>query len=586
MRLILKYSLLVAGAMFAATMMTVSVQAGSVTTDDLENAADNEAEWLIYGRDYRNQRFSPLTDITPDNVEGLQPVWAFSTGGTFGGLEGTPLFHDGVLYVSADYARVFAIDARTGVMKWKYEPEYEPGLDAVVCCGPSNRGVALKDDFVYVETLDAHIVALNRADGSVAWRTKIDDWERGVTSTGAPLVVKDHVVVGTGGGEFGVRGYIKSYNAQTGELEWTTYTIPGPGEPGNETWPGDTWERGGGPTWVTGVYDPELDLLYWGAGNPAPWNSDLRPGDNLWSDSLLALNPDTGEIQWGFQFTPNDPFDYDGNAPAPVLVDVEVDGKSIKGAVQPNRNGFLYLLNRENGEFIYAVPTIDGINWTTGIDPDTGRATINEAMVPLTGGELKVPIIPNLEGGTNWFPPAYNPDLGYLFFSTNHWAMSLEALPEEDVIYNPGDWYGVHNFQAYRLGEDLGYIKAFDVAKKEFIWQVPSPQMLFAGLLATKSGLVFTGDELGFFMALDAESGEVLWKFQTGSGINASPMTYELDGTQYVAILSGMGGDPGYYYLVGPKGGMLWVFAVDGERGESSMNNVVPIEGAVPTFGE
>jgi alcohol dehydrogenase (cytochrome c) len=217
----------------------------------------------------------------------------------------------------------------------------------------------------------------------------------------------------------GVRGRIKSYNAKTGELEWTVYTIPGAGEPGNETWPGDTWKRGGAPTWLTGAYDPELNTLYWGTGNPSPWNSDMREGDNLWSDSLLALDPDTGKIKWGFQYVPNDPFDYDGN-PTPILIDVTIDGKPVKAAVQSNRNGFLYVLNRENGKFIYAVPTIDGINWTTGLDPETGRATINEAVRPLSGGPKVEGIVPALEGGTNWLPTAYNPDFGYFFLNTNH----------------------------------------------------------------------------------------------------------------------------------------------------------------------
>ncbi len=585
MKSLSKIAVLVAGTVAVGLLYLSPVQA-HVATEDLVNADANRAEWLIHGRDYLNLRFSPLTEITPGNVSELTPVWAFSTGGTFAGLEATPLFREGVLYVSADYARVFAIDARTGVVKWRYEPEYEEGLDSVVCCGPVNRGLALKDDFVFVETLDSRLVALNTGDGTVAWETTIVDWRIGAPSSGAPLVVKDHVIVGTAGGEWGVRGFIQSYNAKTGELEWTTYTIPGPGEPGNETWPGDTWKLGGAPTWVTGVYDPELDLLYWGAGNPSPWNSDLRPGDNLWSNSYLALNPDTGEIVWGFQFTPNDPWDYDGNSPAPILIDVTIDGELIKAAVQSNRNGFVYLLNRENGEFIYAVPVLDGINWTTGIDPVTGRPTLNQAMVPKSGEPMTEPIIPNLEGGTNWGGGAYNPDLGYYFFNTNHWAMGLAHLAEDEVVYTPGDWYGVGGYQAYRLGENFGYINAFDVANKELVWKVPSPEMLYAGVLATKSGLVFTGDALGFFIALDAKTGKVLWKFQTGSAINAPPITYELDGKQYVAILSGMGGSPLYWYLGGPRGGMLWVFAIDGELQDSPASNIYGLEGALPTWGE
>ncbi len=580
----MKRATVIAVTMISAALASSSGQAKPVTTEDLLQADSNRAEWLMYGRDYHNQRFSPLTEITPQNVAKLRPVWAFSTGGKFGGLEATPLLRDGVLYFSADYARVFAIDARTGVMLWTYEPKYDPGLDAMLCCGPINRGVALKEDHVFVETLDARLVALNRADGTVAWEQKVGDWQAGITATVAPLVVKDHVIAGMSGGEYGARGYLKSYNAATGELEWTTYTVPAAGEPGSETWPGETWKVGGGPTWVTGAYDPELNTLYWGTGNPGPWNSDLRKGDNLWTCSLLALNPDDGKIKWGFQYTPNDAWDYDGN-PAPILIDVTIDGKPVKAAVESNRNGFLYVLNRETGKFIYAVPTVEGINWTTGLDPVTGRPTVVESKKPVSGGGKTEPIIPGLEGGTNWFPTAYNPDLGLFFMATNHWAMGLTAWPADKVNYKPGDVYMGVDYQMYRLGDTIGHIKAFDVAKKKFVWDSPNPLFLFSGLLATKSGLVFAGDQRGFFFALDAKTGKELWKFQTGSGINASPITYELDGKQYVAILSGLGGDPSFYYSA-PKGGMLWVFSLEGKLNESSGVSAVPIENALPVFGQ
>src|SRR5919106_690658 len=302
--------------------------------------------------------------------------------------------------------------------------------------------------------------------------------------------------------------------------------------------------RGGATTWQTGAYDADTNTLYWGTGNPGPWNSDLRKGDNLWSSALLALDPDSGAIKWGYQYTPNDAWDYDGNN-APILIDVTIDGRPVKAAVQSNRNGFFYVLDRTTGEFIYAVPTIDGINW---------------------------------------IPMAYNPDLGYVFFATNHWAMAMTAWKPEDVVYKAGEPYMGVDYQMYRLEDDIGYIKAFDVANKKFVWETPSPLPLFSGLLATASGLVFTGDQLGFAQALDARTGEVLWRFQTGSGINASPITYELDGTQYVAILSGLGGDPSFYFK-GPKGGMLWVFALESEALEGDGMNPVPIEGALPTFG-
>jgi alcohol dehydrogenase (cytochrome c) len=569
----------------AAMFFLAGAEAASVSSKDLLNAQDNAGEWLMYGRDYRNQRFSPLDQINRENVGQLRPVWAFSTGGKLDGLEATPLIRDGVMYISADYSRVFAVDARSGTALWSFEPKYEDGLEAMLCCGPVNRGVAIKDDLIFVNTLDARLIALNRADGTVAWEQKIDDWKKAVTATGAPLVIRDHVIVGVGGAEYGVRGYIKSYNAKSGELEWTSYTIPGPGEAGNESWPGDTWKTGGATTWQTGSYDPDTNTLYWGTGNPGPWNSDLRKGDNQWSSSLVAFDPDNGKIKWGYQYTPNDAWDYDGNN-APILIDVPIGGKMVKAAVQSNRNGFFYVLDRTSGEFIYAVPTIEGINWTKGLDAKTGRPKVNEAMRPLSGGKTIQPIIPGLEGGTNWFPMAYNPDLGLVYLNTNHWAMSMTAWKPEDVVYKEGDLYMGVDFQMFRLDKKIGYTKAFDVENKKFVWESSSPLPLFAGVLATKSELVFTGDELGYFMALDGKTGDTLWKFQTGSGINASPITYELDGTQYLAVLSGLGGDPSFYYS-GPKGGMLWVFALDSAKLKATDRvNPQPIEGALPNYGD
>jgi len=560
-------------------------QSADVTGKDLLSAAGNNSEWLMYGRTYNNWRYSPLDKVNAGNVTGLRPVWSLSTGGKFGGLEATPIVADGVIYISTDYSRVMAADARTGVVKWQWEPKYDDGLEAELCCGPINRGVAVYEGMVYVMTLDARLVALNAADGSVAWEKAIADWQAGYTATGAPLIVKGKVIAGIAGAEYGVRGFIRAYDAKTGAEDWTTYTIPGKGEPGNETWPGDTWKTGGASTWQTGAYDPELNLLYWGTGNPGPWVSDLRPGDNKWSCSILAINADTGEIKWGFQYTPNDGWDYDGNN-GPVLIDVTINGKPVKAAVQANRNGFLYVLDRTNGKFIYAEPTIDGINWTHGIDPNTGRPDVNEAMRPVSGGKTVEPIVPGLEGGTNWFPISYSPDLGYVFLNTNQWAMGMTGWKKEDVVYKPGDLYMGMDFQMYRTGDKVGYVKAFDVANRKFVWSMPSDLPLFAGLLSTKGGLVFTGDLKGYVKALDAKSGKQLWAYQTGSSVNASPITYELDGTQYVAVLSGLGGDPGFYYS-SPKGGMLYVFALDNTASmEAAGSSQSLIDGALPTYGK
>jgi alcohol dehydrogenase (cytochrome c) len=561
----------------------MSTAAAPVTSDDLLKAQDNAGEWLMYGRDYRNWRYSPLTEITPENAANLKPVWAMSTGGQFGGLEATPLIRDGVLYLSADYARTFAVDARSGIIVWRYEPEYEEGFTAMLCCGPIHRGVALKDDLVYVLRLDAKLVALNRTDGKVAWEQKVDEWKNGVTTNSAPLVVGDHVIVGVSGGEYGVRGYLKSYNAKTGALEWTTHTIPAPGEPGSETWPkDDSWKSGGGPTWITGSYDAEANTLYWGVGNPAPWPAETHAGDNLWTESMLALDPETGTIKWGYQYVPNDPWDYDGMA-TPILVDVTIDGQPRKAAVVSNRNGFFYAIDRTNGQFIYAIPLVEGINWTTGLDPKTGRPTINEALKYKVGGPRVEPIIPGLEGGTNWFPPAYDPETGLFYVAVNQWGMGLTSWAKDKLVYKPGDFYQGADFQMYRMGDTIGRIKAIDIANKQVVWEVHSPLPYFAGMLVTKGGVLFTGDQRGRFLAFDAKTGKELWKFQTGSGINASPITYELDGKQYVAILSGLGGDPTFYYSA-PKGGMLWVFAIDGKVDEGEGYNQVVIETGLPRF--
>jgi alcohol dehydrogenase (cytochrome c) len=573
----------VASAISFTALLVAQSQARPVTADDLVKAQENAGEWLMYGRDYRNWRYSPLSEVTPQNVDKLKPVWAMSTGGQFGGLEATPLFRDGVLYFTADYGRVFAVDAKTGNIIWRYEPEYDQGFNAVLCCGPIHRGLAIAGDLVISARLDAKLMAFNRADGKVVWEAKIDDWKNGVTTNSAPLIVNDHVIIGVSGGEYGVRGYLNSYNVKTGKLEWQTYTVPAPGEPGSETWPkDDIWKKGGGPTWLTGSYDPETNTLYWGTGNPAPWTADTRPGDNLWTNAMLALDPDSGKMKWGFQYTPNDGWDYDGMS-TPILIDTTIDGKPRKAAVVSNRNGYFYAIDRSNGECIYTFPMVEGINWAKGLDPKTCKPLVNEEMKPKTGGAAVEPIIPGLEGGTNWFPPAYDPESGLFFVSVNQWGMGLTAWEKGRLQYKPGDMYMGVDYQMYRMGETIGHLRAVDVANKKIAWDVPSSLPLFAGITVTKGGLVFTGDQRGRFLAYDAKTGKELWSFQTGSAINASPITYELDGKQYVAILSGLGGDPSFYYSA-PKGGMLWVFAIDGKVDEGDLYNAVVIEKMLPTF--
>ena len=374
----------------------------------------------------------------------------------------------------------------------------------------------------------------------------------------------------------------------TGELRWTTYTIPGPGEPGNETWPGDTWRNGGAPTWTTGAYDPGLNLVYWNTGNAAPWNCHVRRGDNQWSAATVALDADSGDIRWGYQYTPWDCWDYDAVS-TPVLADVTLPGHGpVKALFHHDKNGFFYALDRTDGRFLYGDPIVPGINWAFGLDPETGRPQVNPDMVAQSGGPEVGPIIPSLEGAIDWQPLAYNPELGALYFMSNQWAMGYRFWAEDQ--FEPptnGEAYFGADYQQYLTSDNPGNFVGFDVVERKVLWRVVSPAPFWAGAVATSSGLVFTGDMRGYFMAIDARSGDVLWRFQTGSGIIGSPITYELDGTQYVAVPSGgIGGDMIFYYTE-PKAGNLWVFALDGGPGNVQPGtNLTPLPGGLPRVGE
>ncbi|HKB13617.1 MAG TPA: PQQ-dependent dehydrogenase, methanol/ethanol family, partial [Vicinamibacterales bacterium] len=457
--------------LLALLSCAATVGAQRITTAQLENAANDTSSWLSYGRDPFGQRFVPLAQITPANVARLRPAWVFATGGDSRGLQATPLVHNGVLYLSADQSRVFAIDARTGRKKWSYDPKLGKDVERVYCCGSNNRGVALWDELVFVGTMDARLVALHRDDGRLAWETQVIDWQKGYSITGAPLVVKDMVLTGVAGGEFGVRGFVKAFDARTGAARWTTYTIPGHGEPGNETWPGDTWKNGGAPTWTTGVYDPQLNLIYWNTGNAAPWNCHLRQGDNKWAAATLALNADTGRIVWGYQYTPNDCWDYD-SVSTPVLADVALSGREpVKALFHHDKNGFFYALDRTNGKFLYGEPIVPGINWAKGLDPVTGRPIVNPDMLPATGGPEVGPIIPSLEGSIDWQPLAYNPELKTLYFMSNQWAMGMKFWSKDKVTLPAnGEWYLGADYQQYMSSDQPGNFVAFDVVARKVRW--------------------------------------------------------------------------------------------------------------------
>ncbi len=580
---------LASGLLLSMALWWPVAGAEPVTKADLDKAAGDNSSWLMYGRDYSGQRFVRLDQITPANVDRLQPAWVFATGGENRGLEATPLIHEGVIYLSADESRVFALDARTGAKIWSYDPKMSDEVERVYCCGSINRGVALLGELVYIGTMDARMVALNKDTGEVVWETQVIDWAQGYSITGAPLVVKDMVLTGVAGGEYGIRGFVKAFDAKTGKLRWTAYTIPGPGEPGNETWPGDTWKNGGGSTWTTGVYDPELNLVYWNTGNAAPWNCRVRKGDNKWTAGTIAIDADSGKITWGYQYTPWDCWDYDAVS-TPVLADIDLGGNEpTKTLLHHDKNGFFYVLDRTDGKFIYGEPIVPGINWAFGLDPETGRPKVNPAMVAESGGPEVGPIIPSLEGAIDWQPLSYNPDLGYIYFMSNQWAMGYKFWAEDQ--FEPptnGEWYMGADYQQYLSSENTGNFIGFDVVNRKVLWRVTSPAPFWAGAVTTSSGLVFTGDMRGYVMALDARTGTVLWQFQTGSGIIGSPITYELDGTQYLAVPSGgIGGDMTFYYTE-PKAGNLFVFALDG-GGPARIpagTNLTTLEGGLPQVGQ
>jgi alcohol dehydrogenase (cytochrome c) len=442
---------------------------------------------------------------------------------------------------------------------------------------------------VFVGTMDARLVALNKDTGEVVWDVPVIDWQQGYSITGAPLAVKDMVLTGVAGGEFGIRGFVKAYDAKTGKERWTRYVIPGPGEPGNDTWPGDTWQNGGGSTWTTGAFDPELNLVYWNVGNAGPWNCQVRKGDNKWTAGTVALDPDTGEIKWGFQYTPWDCWDYD-SVSTPVLADVTIDGREVKTLLHHDKNGFFYVLDRTDGKFIYGEPIVPGLNWAKGLDPETGRPLVNEAFIAQSGGPEVGPIIPSLEGAIDWQPLAFDPTSQHVFFMSNNWAMNYKFW-EEDKFEKPtqGEWYLGADYQQH-LRPDMpnGAFVAWDVANRKPLWRVESDQPFWAGALVTQGGLVFTGDNHGYALALDAKSGKILWHFPTGSPISGSPVSYELDGTQYVLFPSGMGGDLTFYYTE-PKVGNLIAFALERPAPPSELAapaNVRVLTGSLPQIGE
>ncbi|MEN3286322.1 MAG: hypothetical protein V7634_622 [Bradyrhizobium sp.] len=548
-------------ALAVSLAISASHVASAQTADQLVKGATDTSNVLNYGMGYNLQRFSPLTQITRDNAKNLVPVWNYSFADDRS-EESQPLVYQGILYVTTHNATM-AIDAKSGKQVWKTKIDYPAETPRIVCCGIINRGAALFDDKLFRTTLDANVIALDAKTGKELWRQKAADIKEGYSMTVAPLVADGVVLTGISGAEFGTRGFIDGWDPATGKHLWRTHTVPSPDEPGGDTWKGDTWKLGGGSTWITGSYDPELNTVYWGVGNPGPFNAAVRPGDNLFTCSVLALDPKTGKIKWNYQFSPNNPFDYDSVAEM-VLADLTVEGKPTKVLMDANRNGFFYVLDRTNGKLLSANPYVK-VNWASGIDMATGKPIETDVTRDAREGK-KVTVYPSILGGKNWEPMSYNPQTGFAYANTLVFGGHYKTEP---ATYKAGEWYlGMDLTDLWEWGDGpRGQLKAIDPLTGKTKWEQPSDIPRFSGVLSTAGGVVFSGQLTGEFEAFDADTGKKLWQFQTGSGIEGQPVTWQQDGVQYVAVASGYGGV--YSLFSGderlanvPAGGSLWVFAV------------------------
>lgn len=567
-------------SVFALTLSLSTPLLADVSIDDVVNDAKTTDDVVTAGLGGQGQRYSPLKAINKDNVASLVPAWTMSLGGEkMRGQETQPLVKDGVMYVTGSYSRMWAIDVKTGQEIWEYDHRLPEGI--LPCCDVVNRGAALIGDKVIFGTLDAKLVALDQKTGKVVWTKEIDDFKGGYSFTAAPLIVPSKhgplVVTGVSGGEFGIVGRIEARKADNGDLVWTRPTIEGhmgtlEGKEStmtgklNESWKGDLWKTGGGATWLGGTYDSETNTIFVGTGNPAPWNSHVRPGDNKWTCSRLALDPDTGEIKWAFQTTPHDGWDYDG---VNEVVSFDLNGR--KAVATADRNGFFYVLDRENGKFISGTPFVEKITWAKGID-ENGRPIYNLDNYPGDPKDSKdgkkgkeIFAVPSFLGGKNHMPIAYSRDTKLFYVPSNEWGMDLHNEP---VTYKKGAAYLGAGFTIKPVFEDhIGALKAIDPATGKIIWQNNNKAPLWGGVLATGGGLVVYGTPEGFLKIVDDATGKELWQFNTGSGIVGAPITWEQDGEQMIAVVSGWGGAVPLWGGEVAKtvahfnqGGMVWAF--------------------------
>ena len=556
----------------AAMALSLAAAAASAqSTADLRNDAATPGDVTTYGMGWSLQRHTPLKRITPANVKHLAPVWNLSLDNSTN-ASNQPLVIDGVMYV-ASHTHTIAIDALTGRQKWKVAIELPNDIAGYLCCGIHTRGMAALNGVLYRTTIDAHVMAISMADGKVLWKQKAAEYKDGYSMTHAPLIADGVLITGISGGEYGSRGFLDGWDLKTGEKKWHRWTTAAPGEPGGDTWKGEAYKTGGAPTWLTGSYDPELNLVYWGVGNGGPWNAAARGGDSLYIGSVLALKPSTGEIVWHYQFSPGDPYDYDGTNEL-VLADLpnlpNANGKTTKVLMQANRNGFFYVIDRTNGKLISGTQFARKVNWASGIDKASGRPidTPMTAMVKKTE-EMKdfIEVWPSAFGGKNWMPMSYDPGRKLVFLNSIDLGMKVKYVKQD----RPGgpNWYLGLELGGFVDPADgnRGALVAWDPVAAKPVWTVRNKSPFWAGVLSTASGVVFTGSQTGQFLAFDSKTGKKLWSFQTGSGISGLPIAWEKNGREYITVLSGaaqvygaLAGDPDLANV--PAGGSVWTFAL------------------------